>query len=78
MFAAWGRFVYRWRWATLVVSGGLLVISVLGLLMGGTFTSGGPVNSNLEAARARSLLQSELAADSKGRSSFLLIFRSTS
>jgi len=54
MFAVWGRFVYRWRWATLVVSGGLLVISVLGLLMGGTFTSGGPVTSDLEAARALS------------------------
>jgi RND superfamily putative drug exporter len=78
MFAAWGRFVYRWRWVTLAVSGGLLVISVLGLLMGGTFTSGGPVNSDLEAARARSLLLSELAADTKGRSSFLLIFRGTS
>ena len=29
MSAGWGRFVYRWRWATLVVSSGLLLFSVV-------------------------------------------------
>ena len=28
MFAAWGRFVYRFRWATLVASGLLLGVSI--------------------------------------------------
>ena len=36
MFAGWGRFVYRFRWATLVASGVLLAISVALLAMGGT------------------------------------------
>ena len=48
MFASWGRFVYRYRWATLAGSGVLLAISIAGLLMGGTLTSGGPLTSNLE------------------------------
>jgi RND superfamily putative drug exporter len=78
MFAGWGRFVYRWRWVTLVGSGGLLVISIAGLLIGGTLTSGGPVTSNLESARASSLVLAELAIDKKAQSSFLLIFRSNS
>ena len=34
MFASWGRFVYRYRWATLAGSGVLLAISIAGLLMG--------------------------------------------
>jgi len=47
MFASWGRFVYRFRWATLVGSGVLLAISIAGLLMGGTLTSGGPLTLSL-------------------------------
>ena len=43
MFAAWGRFVYRNRWATLVGSGVLLGISLVLLMMGGTLQSGGPL-----------------------------------
>ncbi len=62
MFASWGRFVFRYRWATLVGSGVLLAISIVGLLMGGTLTSGGPLTSNLESARAGNLVTSELAA----------------
>jgi len=56
VFAGWGRIVYRYRWATLVGSGVLLALSVAGLLMGGTLTSGGPLTSNLESARAGNLI----------------------
>src|SRR5438309_6369141 len=75
MFASWGRFVYRYRWATLAGSGVLLAISIAGMLMGGTLTSGGPLTSNLESARAGNLVTSELAT-SKVTSNFVLIFSS--
>ncbi len=75
MFASWGRFVYRFRWATLAGSGVLLAISIAGMLMGGTLTSGGPLTSNLESARAGNLISSELAAG-KTTSNFVLIFSS--
>ena len=75
MFASWGRFVYRYRWATLAGSGVLLAISIAGMLMGGTLTSGGPLTSNLESARAANLMTNELAA-STTTSNFILIFTS--
>ncbi len=78
MFAGWGRIVYRYRWATLIGSGVLLAISIVGLLMGGTLTSGGPLTSNLESARAGNLMSSELASSHKQTSTFMLIFRSDS
>jgi putative drug exporter of the RND superfamily len=76
MFARWGRFVYRYRWATLVGSGVLLAISVAGLLMGGTLTSGGPLTSNLESARAGNLITSDLRSGAPTTSNFVLIFSS--
>ena len=75
MFAGWGRFVYRFRWATLAASGVLLAISVALLMMGGTLTSGGPLTSNLQSAKAGNLITSELGA-AKVTSNFNLIFRS--
>ena len=59
MFARWGRFVYRFRWPTLVVSGGLLGLSLVSLLQGGTLLSGGPLTSNLESFQAFRLMNSE-------------------
>ncbi|HEX9094982.1 MAG TPA: MMPL family transporter [Candidatus Dormibacteraeota bacterium] len=76
MFARWGRFVYRHRWAALVGSGVVLAISVAGLLMGGTLTSGGPLTSNLESARAGNLITSDLRSGSPTTSNFVLIFSS--
>src|SRR5216683_2132138 len=76
MFARWGRFVYRFRWATLAGSGVLLASSVAGLLMGGTLTSGGPLTSNLESARAGNLITSDLRSGSPATSNFVLIFSS--
>jgi RND superfamily putative drug exporter len=76
LFAAWGRLVYRWRWATLVVSAVLLVVSVVALLSGGTLTSGNSERSNLEAARASNLIAKQISSAQPAGSSFLLIFAS--
>jgi RND superfamily putative drug exporter len=77
MFEAWGRFVYRWRWATLAISAVLLGLSIFGLLQGGTLSSGNSGTSGLEAARAQKLINQELSSGQPAGSSFLLIFRST-
>jgi RND superfamily putative drug exporter len=76
VFAAWGRFVYRWRWATLAASALLLAISVVGLLAGGTLTAGNSARSGIEAARASTLISQQLSSTQTGGSSFLLIFTS--
>jgi RND superfamily putative drug exporter len=76
VFARWGHFVYRRRWPVLIGSAFLLGISIAGLLMGGTLTTGGPLTSNLEAAQASNLVTSELRSNEKPTSSFDLIFRS--
>jgi putative drug exporter of the RND superfamily len=76
VFAAWGRLVYRWRRATLVLSAALLVLSALGLLAGGTLTSGNSDAGALEASRAQKLISRELSTGKPAGASFLLIFRS--
>jgi uncharacterized membrane protein YdfJ with MMPL/SSD domain len=77
VFAAWGRFVYRNRWATLIGSGALLAISLVLLMMGGTLQSGGPLSSNLESAKAQSIINAQLkSGNTKPTSSFDLIFKS--
>ncbi len=78
MFARWGRIVYRFRWLTLAASGVVLALSIVGLLMGGTLTSGGPLTSDLESQRAQNLLSNELQNNSRSTSNFLLIFSSKS
>ena len=64
MFASWGRFVYRFRWATLIFSAALLGVSLVSLLQGGTLLSGGPLTSNLEAFQAYRLMNSEFNSTS--------------
>jgi putative drug exporter of the RND superfamily len=76
VFAAWGRFVYRYRWATLIGSGALLAISLVLLMMGGTLQSGGPLSSNLESAKAQSLINAQLNSSTTPTSNFDLIFKS--
>jgi RND superfamily putative drug exporter len=81
MFARWGRFVYRFRWATLAGSGVLLAITVVGLLMGGNLQQGGPtVTNNIEAFKANNLINTELSRGGRTfvSSNFSLIFRSDS
>ena len=78
MFARWGRFVYRHRWATLVGSGAVLAASVVFLVLGGTLTSGGPLSSNLESAQVNRLINNELGNGSTAptTATFDLIFKS--
>ena len=78
MFAGWGRFVYRYRWATLLFSAVLLAISLVSLMRGGTLLSGGPLTSNLESFQAYRLLNSEFSSTSNkvATSTFDLIFKS--
>ena len=80
MFARWGRFVYRFRWATLVVSAALLGISLASLMMGGTLQSGGPLTSNLESFQAYRAINSELnrntGSSARATTTFDLIFKS--
>jgi putative drug exporter of the RND superfamily len=76
MFARWGRFVSRWRWATLIVSVVLLGASVYGLMSGGTLGTGNSASGTLEAERAATLINNQLSTDKKGGSNFLLIFSS--
>ena len=79
MFARWGRFVYRHRWFVLAGSAIVLAVTLVSTLMGGTLTSGGPLTSNLESARAGDLLTSEFGGNTNNNtptSTFDLIFKS--
>jgi RND superfamily putative drug exporter len=79
VFARWGRFVYRFRWATLAGSGVLLALSLVSVFMGGTLTSGGPLHSNLESQQANQLISHDLGSGTSSTpttSSFDLIFKS--
>ena len=78
MFARWGRFVYRWRWVTLVVSIILLGVSIYSLMGGGALGTGNSSGGTLEAERASTLINNQLSTDTKGGSNFLLIFSSSS
>jgi RND superfamily putative drug exporter len=79
MFEAWGRIVYRWRWATLVASLVVLVLSLAAFRAAGSLTSSGQLTGNEEAARAARLQQAELApAEQKEGAQFTLILRSES
>ncbi len=81
MFGRWGRFVYHHRVPTLIAASAVLAGSVVFLVMGGTLTSGGPLTSNLEAARAGKLITSDLGRNSTETaptSTFDLIFKSDS
>ena len=71
MFAWWGRFVYRFRWPVLAVSGILLAGSILALFNGGTLKNSG--GGNTESGRAVALMQDQLPQNGAG-ASFVLVF----
>src|SRR5437899_414798 len=75
MFAWWGQFVYRHRWAVLGVSAAMLAGSVFALLNGGTLKNSG--GQNTESGRALALMQDQLAQNGAG-SSLVLVFGSDS
>jgi RND superfamily putative drug exporter len=60
VFDRWGRFVYRRRWATLIVSGVLLGLSVAAILTGGTLAGNGGFGANLAAGQAAKLITQEI------------------
>src|SRR5438132_142405 len=60
MFARWGRFVYRRRWAVLVASVVLLALSVAGIIGGGTLVGNGGFGATLPAGQAAKLEANEL------------------
>src|SRR3982074_2555103 len=80
MFARWGRFVYRFRWATLVVSALLLGLSIAAILTGGTLAGNGGFGADLPAGKAAKLIGDEIhpqgSTTVKSGSSFSLIFSS--
>jgi len=77
MFARWGRFVYRFRWATLIASMVLLGLSVAALLTGAQLAGNGGFGANLAAGTAAKLITSEIKAQgSSTGSSFELIYSS--
>jgi RND superfamily putative drug exporter len=76
MFAWWGRFVYRWRWAILVMSIALLGGFIYSLMTGGSLSTGNSAGSTLEAARAARLINDQLSTGTTGGANFLLIFSS--
>ncbi len=73
MFGAWGRFVYRARWAVLVLSLLLVVSSVVGILrLSTSLPSAYRGDEHAESSRAVDLQNAELPTDGGG--SFTLLF----
>ncbi|HEV2014420.1 MAG TPA: MMPL family transporter [Candidatus Dormibacteraeota bacterium] len=73
MFAWWGQFVYRFRWAVLGVSAVMLAGSIVALVNGGTLKNSG--GENTESGRALALMNHQLPQSGAG-SSFVLVFGS--
>ncbi len=77
MFGRWGRFVYRFRWATLVVSALLLGLSIAGVLTGGTLAGNGGFGADLAAGQTQKLISGEIHPQKAATGSgFILIFSS--
>src|ERR1700682_6628423 len=79
MFYRWGRFVYRFRWATLIASALMLGLSILAVFTGGTLADSGAFGATLPAGKASKLINAELDAQKPVAtgSSFTLIFSSS-
>src|SRR6185312_2538006 len=80
MFDRWGRFVYRRRWAFLVLSGLGLAVSIFGVLTAGPLEGNGNFGAELPAGKAAKLIQSEIhpqETETPSGSSITIIFSST-
>ncbi len=73
MFSAWGRFVYRFRWAVLVVSVVLLAASGFVVSQGAKLQSGGFIET-AESGRGSRLISKELPRS--GNATFTLLYSS--
>src|SRR5215813_4751743 len=82
MFARWGRFVYRFRWATLVISLFFLGLSIAGVATGGTLVgNGGGFGTQLLAGQASKLIGDEIHPTQQqgpARSGMTLLFSNPS
>src|ERR1700730_15083032 len=77
MFARWGRFVYRFRWATLVVSALLLGLSIVGLFTSGSLIGNGGFGADTAAGQTQKLINREIHPQKAAiGSGFILIFSS--
>ena len=79
MFDRWGRFVYRYRWITLIASALALGLSVAGILTGGSLAGNGGFGANLAAGQAAKIITREIQpaqAQAPVRSSMDVIFSS--
>ncbi|HAF19168.1 MAG TPA: hypothetical protein DCK96_05395, partial [Chloroflexi bacterium] len=77
MFERWGRFVYRFRWATLVISAVLLGLSIVGVLTGGSLAGNGGFGADLAAGQTQKLITGEIHPQKANiGSGFILIFSS--
>jgi putative drug exporter of the RND superfamily len=77
MFARWGRFVYRFRWAMLIASALLLGLSVVAIFTGAQLAGNGGFGANLAAGTAAKLVTSEIRAQGTSTgSSFEIIYSS--
>ncbi|HXN77825.1 MAG TPA: MMPL family transporter [Candidatus Dormibacteraeota bacterium] len=75
MFDRWGRFVYRFRWATLAGGVVVLCLSIAGIFSGGNMDANQP-STTTESDRAANLVRAELPQVVGTGSSFLLLFSS--
>ncbi len=75
MFDRWGRFVYRFRWATLAGGVVILGLSIAGIFSGGNVDGNQP-STTTESDRAANLVQAELPQVVGTGSSFILLFSS--
>ncbi len=78
MFARWGRFIYRFRWATLASSTLLLGLSVFGVLTGRELAGNGGFGADLEAGRTANLIAREIHFEPAAVSSGMTLIFSSS
>jgi len=78
VFARWGRFIYRFRWATLASSTLLLGLSVFGVLTGRELAGNGGFGADLEAGRTANLIAREIHFEPAAVSSGMTLIFSSS
>ncbi|MGH7764755.1 MAG: MMPL family transporter [Candidatus Dormibacteraceae bacterium] len=78
MFARWGRLVYRFRWATLVLSAALLGLSVAALLSGAPLSGNGGFGADLPAGQAAKLITDQIQAQQGAAGSSMTLLYSSS